>query len=979
VLAAAGLRTVRELGSVAATAVRQPRRAAARLGAALAGGRPAGVRKVWLDRRFHKSALDPNLTQVGAPASWAAGLTGRGVRVAVLDTGIDAGHPDLRGKVVAAANFSDSAGVTDRDGHGTHVASLVAGTGARAAGARQGVAFGAGLLNAKVLDDFGFGNESGIIAGMEWAAAHQARVANMSLGGFPTDGTDPLSQALDRLTSTKRVLFVVAAGNAGPGERTVESPGSATSALTVGAVDAGDQLADFSGRGPRFGDSAMKPDITAPGVDIVAARAAGTSLGDPVDQWYTRLTGTSMATPHVAGAAAILAQRWPDWSPTRLKAVLMATAAANPELNVYQQGGGRLDIGHAIGQRVIVRRVNLDYGFFRYPQTGVRRVAKPVLVANLGDQAATVDLTVELRGPQGDPAPAGMAVVSPRRVTLPPGGEATAYVTVDPRRGPLGIFSGALVATPGSGPVSRTPLGLYKETEHYDLTIEQVGRGGRPVTFGSVGVLNVDDGTRFADFLFLEGGEPVTVRVPPGRYSVVGSVNQYTGTFDLFAASLVGDPQVEVGQATTVVLDARRARPVSVAVDGVDTRPSYLEVGYIRTDEPDRFHLEYGAGFGGESAGRVFVQPMGPVTAGQFEANVRWRLMAANAPDVGHSPFLYDLIFYGPTVPASPAWRVTPADHQRLVRIVNHFKTMNDAGDYRELRFGFSPLQEFGFLSPDPLGAPRVRVEYLSPAPVRWGQEVFRFSFDPEFDVDLFELPYAPYDAGARLDRTWYGAPFRPAFGAQRDLTRMWAGFDDLTDSDGHTGFLIPWSDDVPLRERIRLFRDGQQLVDVASSFTDLVEVGQADASYRLERDYDASALLSMATPAHSVWWFTSEGGGEADDFQPLPLLEIDYDATRLGGRNGAVAGQPVTIDLSVHRQEGAPASEVVAASLSFSVDNGTTWVPTTLTRLGPGRYQTVLPASAMVAGRMVALRTSATDADDGRIEQTLLRAFPVR
>jgi subtilisin family serine protease len=177
------------------------------------------------------------------------------------------------------------------------------------------VAFGASLLNGKVLDDFGFGSDSGIIAGMEWAAKQKARVVNMSLGGFPTDGTDPMSQAITRLTARYRTLFVVAAGNSGPGEQTVENPGVATEALTVGAVDAEDQLADFSGRGPRFGDYAMKPDITAPGVDIIAARAAGTALGDPVNQWYTRLTGTSMATPHVAGAAAIMAQRWPSLDP----------------------------------------------------------------------------------------------------------------------------------------------------------------------------------------------------------------------------------------------------------------------------------------------------------------------------------------------------------------------------------------------------------------------------------------------------------------------------------------------------------------------------------------------------------------------------------------------------------------------------------------------------------------------------------------
>jgi subtilisin family serine protease len=164
-LAAASLRPVRELSSLRATAVRQPRAAAAKLGAALAAtgatatrttGALAGVRRVWLDRRFRATALDPNLTQVGAPAAWAARLTGKGVKVAVLDTGIDRGHPDLRGnKVVAEANFSEAASTADRLGHGTHVASIVAGTGARSGGRRKGAAFRASLLNGKVLDDAG--------------------------------------------------------------------------------------------------------------------------------------------------------------------------------------------------------------------------------------------------------------------------------------------------------------------------------------------------------------------------------------------------------------------------------------------------------------------------------------------------------------------------------------------------------------------------------------------------------------------------------------------------------------------------------------------------------------------------------------------------------------------------------------------------------------------------------------------------------
>jgi hypothetical protein len=258
---------------------------------------------------------------------------------------------------------------------------------------------------------------------------------------------------------------------------------------------------------------------------------------------------------------------------------------------------------------------------------------------------------------------------------------------------------------------------------------------------------------------------------------------------------------------------------------------------------------------------------------------------------------------------------------------------------------------------------------------VRWGQEVFRFSSNGDVYADLYELPYAPYDAGERQDRTWYGAPFRPDFGAQRDLTSMWAGFNDLHDSDGHSGFLSGWID-LPIDERIRLYRDGQLLADVASSFVDRVEVGQAEARYRLERDFDATNVLSIASPARSVWEFTSAGSGQPGDYQNLPLLEIAYRATPLGGRNGAVAGQPVTVELDVRRREGG-AAEVT--SLSFSTDGGTKWIRVALTELGEGRYRAVLPGGAMVSGRTVGLRASARDTGGGRLDQTLLRAFPIR
>src|SRR5205814_2214191 len=111
-----------------------------------------------------------DLTQIGAPTAWASGATGRGVRVAVLDTGIDATHPDVAGKVLTSANFTDSPDVVDRVGHGTHVAATIAGTGVASGGVHRGVAPDAQLVVGKVLGDDGFGTDSQVIAGMQWAA-----------------------------------------------------------------------------------------------------------------------------------------------------------------------------------------------------------------------------------------------------------------------------------------------------------------------------------------------------------------------------------------------------------------------------------------------------------------------------------------------------------------------------------------------------------------------------------------------------------------------------------------------------------------------------------------------------------------------------------------------------------------------------------------------------------------------------------------
>ncbi|HEX8864356.1 MAG TPA: S8 family serine peptidase, partial [Lentzea sp.] len=241
------------------------------------------------DRPIHVT-LDQTVKQIGAPEAWKQGLDGTGITVAVVDTGIDAGHPDLASHLSAVENFSDEPDAIDRHGHGTHVASIIAGTGDK----YKGVAPGARLVIAKVFNGAGEGDTSQVMAGIEWAARSGAKVVNLSLGGDVTDGSDDLSALVEQLSLETGVLFVVAAGNNGPASRSITTPGAAASALTVGAVDRENKLAPFSSTGPRIGDALVKPEINAPGVGVVAARAAGTSMGAPVNDLYTAASGTSM-------------------------------------------------------------------------------------------------------------------------------------------------------------------------------------------------------------------------------------------------------------------------------------------------------------------------------------------------------------------------------------------------------------------------------------------------------------------------------------------------------------------------------------------------------------------------------------------------------------------------------------------------------------------------------------------------------------
>src|SRR5438552_5043914 len=283
---------------------------------------------------------------VKAHRVWELGIAGRGVTVAILDSGVaaDADLIEPENRILASVNFADQRLASDPGGHGTHIAGIIAGNGNRSDGEFTGGAPQVNVLQVRVLGSTGSGRISSVVRGIEWVLAHRAdyniRVINLSFGApaHLSYRLDPMSAAVE--IAWRRGLVVVAAsGNGGPQRDTVATPGIDPYAITVGATDdrgtlsrGDDMLAWFSAWGSA--ESNAKPDLVAPGRRLVSLRVPGSALDtlfpDRVvvaqnGSTYFRLTGTSMATGVVSGAAALLLQRRPSLTPDQLKALLVRT------------------------------------------------------------------------------------------------------------------------------------------------------------------------------------------------------------------------------------------------------------------------------------------------------------------------------------------------------------------------------------------------------------------------------------------------------------------------------------------------------------------------------------------------------------------------------------------------------------------------------------------------------------------------------
>ncbi|MDX3662404.1 S8 family serine peptidase [Streptomyces sp. ID05-26A] len=881
--------------------------------------------KVWLDG-IRKPTLDRSVAQIGAPAAHQKGITGKGIKVAIVDTGVDEKHPDLAGQQIAEKNFTTDPDTTDNVGHGTHVGSTVASHDSK----YGGVAPGAQLIDAKVCVEFGC-QESWILDGMRWAAEQGAQVINMSLGGSDTPEVDPLEQAVNDLTAQYGTLFVIAAGNSGsPGS--VGSPSTAEAALSVGAVDRDDKLAPFSSKGPRVGDSGLKPEVTAPGVDIVAAKA-GTAD-------HVAFSGTSMATPHVAGAAALLKQQHPEWTPAQLKSVLATTAKPAEGVSAFDQGAGRIDVAKAIGQ-VLTGDVTVNLGLQEWPHGDDKPVTKPITYTNPTDAPITLGLALK------STAPAGLFSLGATTVTVPAKGTASVNVTGDSRAGTQdAAYAGEVVATSGTHTV-RTLVGIDREVESYTLTIDSIGRDGADPAESFSLLVGLDNSV----FKFVGGAGDLKVRLPKGRYFVETSLSNGERGLDLLY-----QPDAELTRDLTIKQDARQAQPVSVKAPE-ETGDFTLGIISFRRSVGGQDRLGGSLLMFGGFDGVAIAQAGGPMPPSDLSSLA---MLQANTTADPHT-------FYRLAYPVPGGFPVglnkAPAkkDLARVESTIGGLKpdSLAQKGELPVTALGVSSGTA---LYPVAVGA--TSVDYVSTEDVLWQSAVMTRHANGA--QERITSPNRKYAAG----RTYREREVRPVFSpglpeapygfVERYGTQLYVGPPMTSDGTHGTGSSTVDS------ARAALYRNGVLLGETTTPGGLFSGVPLPQGDFRAEVSLDRSSQFEFGTKVSAVWTFKSKGVEGKIESPPLSVVRFD---PKLDDNGAVPAGTLQRIGLLTQTQ--GDAGKVRVTGVEYSHDDGKTW-----------RRAGVVGNSALVYNpanaRWTSLKATATDARGGTVEITVIQAYKV-
>jgi subtilisin family serine protease len=986
----AAAENVRNLWAVGAQAMTQDRSSAATMWNSLATpgmGLRAGVTRIWLDG-YLKVNLDVSVPQIGAPTAWAAGYTGDGIGVGVIDTGVDVTHPDLKDAVAENKSFLDTPGgppgppgppgpggpggpppEDDKDyaGHGTHVASTIAGRGTASDGRYKGVAPAVKIYSAKVCNRFGQCPESATLAGMQWAAEKKLRVVNMSLGHPNSPGLDIMEEAIQNLTAQYGTLFVVASGNDnGP----ANSPSTAPDALSVGAVDKQDNIAEFSSGGSIFGELAAKPEVTAPGVAITAAQSA---FKQPIDgKAYWTASGTSMATPHVAGALALLAQQHPEWTAAQLKAALVSSAKPNPKIAPAKQGAGRIDLARAIGQKVTADPAGLSFGEHDWPHQDDKPVSHTITYSNSGTAPITLALSSTVTGWDGTPAAAELISLSPADVTVPAGGTADVTVTVKPSaKTDDGYFGGTVTAAGGDTTV-RTPWVLYKDIEAYNLTITNLDRTGN-VPAQARTQFYAHDGTNWGGVTLRNGVG--TARLAKGTYSLSTLLREGSGDTAELTSLLA--PTVNLDRDTTITMDGRIAKPLSVTVPDSGATQYF---GHVHHTVAFGGLLALGEDLTGPNFDRMYTGQIGPDDkAVTTSVSGAWAKPDADG-SISDSPYIYNLAWH--TRGGHPNGferKVTPRDLARVDTTFDSEVTGSQGGLISERRAVGDQSRGWGVYA-GIKALPAHRTMYYNSD----GNTEFRTQFNSGVVVDgtptplSFRIsPFTAYQAGVGTTDRWNNGVYGPAFPTpqenmgdydrQVEISRtgnritFWPSL--ISDSSGQT------ADAVTDQESLTVTRNGEAFY-TGSLITDAFNVPAGEATYRATTALTRSAPAELSTNVTTSWTFRSGTTGKT---QPLPVAAIRFEPKLDRNNVAPVSGGPFALPIVVQPQAGATVGTTKTLTVEASYDHGKTWAPAWVHGSGNRWIASVLHPEGH---GFVSLRATAASGAGNMVEQTIIRAY---
>ncbi|MFD9908897.1 S8 family serine peptidase, partial [Streptomyces sp. NPDC059063] len=631
---------------------------------------------------------------------------------------------------------------------------------------------------------------------------------------------------------------------------------------------------------------------------------------------YLTISGTSMATPHAAGAAALLKQQHPTWKSAELKGALTASTKGG-KYTAFQQGSGRIAVDKAIKQSVIADPVSVSFGTQLWPHTDDTPVTKKVTYKNLGTSEAKLDLTLQATDPKGRPAPAGFFKLGAKKVTVPAGGTASVDLTTDTKLGGTvdGAYSAYVTAT-GGGQSVRTAAAVDREVESYDLTVKHIGRDGQPAKTYNTGLFGLTG--LGADLTIPVSGDTGTdkVRVPKGRYVLDGAVLDNPQSPD-GGIDWISQPKLDVTKNATVTVDARTAKPVDITVPATDVKPQFAAPTYTVTTGDDS------AGFGWllDSYAGFRTGHLGPqITDGSLQQAFDGHWSKGDKAQ-------YDVVSGGKVKQLATGYTKHYKESE-LATVKAGLGASSSGKKGAVYATGWLPDASFAFSVGVPQKAPSTRTLHVSTGDkVKWGLE---FEQQGGVDSDGWPIVDASYTLGApqtftagrTYDKVFNTAVFGPRvggdYGVFRKGDKIAGSLPLFADGKTHAGGSTYSS------VKTTLSRNGTQIGENKDPLTGTAfKVPAADAEYKLSTSVKRSVAVSAAsTRIDASYTFRSK---KTTERTRLAASGVRFNAA-VDLTSRAPAGQKQSVPVTV--QGAAAGDNLKSLNVYVSYDYGRTWEP---------------------------------------------------